>query len=231
MAQPRYLSKVLAAASATAISASQTPLGAGNLLINGGSASGGVATLDTQRIVLLTFAADETGHTFVVYGTSEGGQVIQESVAGAAATAVTTQNFKTITRISISAASAGAITVGTNGVGATDWQIVSSDLSPVNLGIGVTVSGTVNFTLQYTYDDPSGTYPNPATVTTSGYVNASRGNQITQFPTAWNLTALASKAVATDSSITFPITAYRLVINSGAGTAQAIVLPAGISGN
>lgn len=231
MAQPRYLSKVLAAASATAISASQSPAGAGNLLINGGSASGGVATLDTQRIVLLTFAADETGHTFVVYGTNDGGQVIQESVAGAAATAVTTQNFKTVTRISISAAAAGAITVGTNGVGATDWQIVSADLSPVNLSIGAAVSGTVNFTLQYTYDDPSGTYPNPATVTTSGYVNASRNNQLTQFPTAWNLTALASKAVATDSSITFPIAAYRLLINSGTGAAQAVVLQAGIAGN
>lgn len=231
MAQPRYISKVLAAASTTAVSASQAPSGAGNLLINGGSASGGVATLDTQRIVLLTFGADETGHTFVVYGTSENGQTIQESVAGAAATAVTTQNFKTVTRISISAAAAGAITVGTNGVGATDWQIVSGDLTAVSLGIGVTVSGTVNFTLQYTYDDPSGTYPNPAVVTTTGYVNASNKNQLTQFPTAWNLTALASKAVATDSTITFPITAYRLLINSGGGTAQAIVLQAGIAGN
>lgn len=231
MAQTRYISKVLAAASTTAISASQTPGGAGNLLINGGSASGGVATLDTQRIVLLTFAADETGHTFVVYGTNEGGQTIQESVAGAAATAVTTQNFKTVTRISISAAATGAITVGTNGVGASDWQIVSADLSPVNLAIGITVSGTVNFTLQYTYDDPSGTYPNPAAVTTSGYVNANRNNQLTQFPTAWNLTALASKAVATDSSIAFPIAAYRLLINSGTGSAQAIVLQAGIAGN
>jgi hypothetical protein len=213
--QPKYLTKVLVAASATAISASQTPAGAGNLLINGGSASGGVATLDTQRQVLLTFAADETGHTFVVYGTSDGGQAIQESVAGAAATAVTTQMFKTVTRISISAAAAGAITVGTNGVGATPWQIVSADMTPVNLGVGVVVSGTVNFSLQYTYDDPSGTYPNPAVT----------------FPTVWNLTALASKAVATDSNITFPIAAYRLLINSGTGTATATIVQAGIAGN
>lgn len=231
MSQPRYLSKILAAASATAISASQSPAGAGNLLINGGSTSGGVATLDTQRIVLLTFAADETGHTFIVYGTDDNGTAIQESVAGAAATAVTTQNFKTVTRISISAASAGAITVGTNGVGASPWQIVSADLSPVNISVGVTVTGTVNFSFQITYDDPSGTYPNPAAVTTSGYVNRSNANQLTQFPTAWSPTALASKAAATDAAITAPISAYRLLVNSGTGSAQAVVLPAGIAGN
>lgn len=212
--QPRYLSKALTAASATAVSASQTPLAAGNLLINGGSASGGVATLDTQRQILLTFAADETGHTFVVFGTADGGLPLQETVAGAASTATTTQFFKTVTRISISAAAAGAITVGTNGVGGTPWQIISADLTPINLGIGVVVSGTVNFTFQYTYDDPSGVYPNPAVT----------------FPVAWSLTALSSKAVATDSSIAFPVAAYRLLINSGTGTATATVIEAGIQG-
>lgn len=227
---PRYLSKVLAAASATAICASQTPLAGGNLTINGGSASGGVATLDTQRIVLLTFAASETGRTFVVYGTDDNGVSIQESVAGAAATAVTTQSFKTVTRISIDAASAGAITVGTNGVGATPWQIVSNAISPVNLGIGVTVSGTVDFTWQYTFEDPSGTWPNPATQTTSGYTNQRQPNTLTKFPTAWNLTALAAKSANTDSSMTTPIYAWRLQINSGTGTAQAVVVQAGIQG-
>lgn len=229
--KPVYLSKVLAAASTTAICASQTPSGAGNLTINGGSASGGVATLDTQRIVLFTFAADETGHTFVVYGTDDNGTTIQESVAGNSTTATTTQNFKTVTRISISAAATGAITVGTNGVGASPWQIISSDMTPSNLGIGCTVSGTVNFTWQYTFDDPSGTFPNPAAVTTSGYANASKGGALTQFPTAWSLSALTSKSSATDSSMTTPIYAWRLLINSGTGTAQAIVVQSGIAGN
>lgn len=213
MSQPRYLSKALTAASATAICASQTPLASGSLTINGGSASGGIATLDTQRQVLLTFAADESGHTFVVFGTAEDRSALQETVAGAAATAVTTQFFKTVTRISISAAATGAITVGTNGVGGTPWQIVNTDISPVNLGIGVNVSGTVNFTFQYTYDDPSGTYQNPNVT----------------FPLAWNLSALASKAVATDSNLSFPIAAYRILINSGTGTATASVIQSGIA--
>lgn len=225
MGIPKYVTKTLGAASATAISASQTPAGAGNLLINGGSASGGVATLDTQRVVLFTFAADETGHTFTVFGAADGGQQQQEVVAGAAATAITTQSFKTVTRIANSAAGAGAITVGTNGVGASHWEIVNRDTSPINLGIGISVIGTVNCTWQYTYDDPSGTNPNPLSVT-QGYQTTPSGPLIA-FPTAWSLSALTSKAAATDSAMTTPITAWRLLINSGTGTAQAIVVQAG----
>lgn len=213
MSQPRYITKILAAASATAVCASQTPGAAGNLTINGGSASGGVATLDTQRQILFTFAADESAHSFVVYGKDDNGVALQETVAGAAATATTTQFFKTVNRISISAAAAGAITVGTNGVGGTPWQVVNTNIGAFNLGIGVAVSGTVNFTVQYTYDDPSGTYPNPNVT----------------FPTAWALTALTSKSAATDSSITFPIAAYRLLINSGTGRATASVIQAGVA--
>ena len=227
MGQPRYVTKVLTASSPTAVCASQTPSGAGNMLINGGSASGGIATLDTSRQVLFTFAADETGHTFVVYGTSEGVPVMQETVAGTTAgTVATTQSFNTVSRISISAAATGAITVGTNGVGATPWQVVNRAVTPLNLGIGVTVLGTVNFTVEYTYDDPSGTYPNPATVT-QGYQVTGQYASLIQFPTAWSLSALASKAAATDSSITFPIAAWRLKVNSGTGTAQAIAVQSG----
>lgn len=229
--RPIYVSKVLAAADDNGICLSQTPLAGGNLTINGVLASGGVATLDTQRIVLFTFASDETGRTFVVYGTNDDGITIQESVAGAAATAVTTQSFKTVTRITIDAASAGAIIVGTNGVGATPWQIISNAMTPTGLGIGVAVSGTVDFTWQYTFEDPSGTYPNPSVQSDSGFVNPAQPNLLTKFPTAWNLTALAAKSANTDSSMVTPIYAWRLQINSGTGTAQATVVQAGIAGN
>lgn len=98
------------------------------------------------------------------------------------------------------------------GVGSTPWQIVSTDISPFSLGIGVLVSGTVSYTFEYTYEDPSGTYPHGT-------------------PTAWPLAALATKAAATDSSIAFPIAAWRLTVVSGTGTATACVIQAGIAGN
>lgn len=100
-------------------------------------------------------------------------------------------------------------------VGSSDWQIVNWDISPINLGIAVIATGTVNYSLEYTYEDPSGTYRNPVSGT----------------PTAFPLTALASKTATLEGSITFPIAAWRLTINSvTGGSAQAVVIQAGIQG-
>lgn len=103
--------------------------------------------------------------------------------------------------------------VSQTGTGSSAWQSVNWDISPINLGIGVIVTGTVSFTFEYTYEDPSGTYKNPASAN----------------PTAWPLTALATKAASTDSSITFPIAAWRITVVSGTGTAQATVIQAGVA--
>lgn len=226
--QPRPYVKTLAASSANNICLSQTPGAAGNLTINGSTASGGVATLDTQRQVLFTFAANETGHTFVVYGQSQSGGALQESVAGTTAgTVATTQNFYKVTRISISAAATGAITVGTNGVGATEWKIVNWHSAPENVNLSVVVSGTVNYTVQYTYDDPSGTYPSPTAVTTSGYVGPT--GVLIAFPTAWSIAGLTNLAANADAISSLSVAAYRLLINSGTGTATLTIQQAGIA--
>lgn len=143
-----------AAASANNICLSQTPGAAGNLTINGALASGGVATLDVARRVLFTFAGNETGKTFVVYGTDRNGVSITESVAGVnATTTYTVLDFKTVTQISISAAAAGALTVGTNGI-ASSAPVVLDANGPPQISLQVAVSGTINYTIQQTLDDP-----------------------------------------------------------------------------
>lgn len=214
MGTPTSVTKTLIAGDDDNISLSQTPLAGGNLTINGIAASGGVATLDTQRQVLLTFASSEAARTFGLYGTNDDGNTISEVIAGAASTAVSALNYKTVTRITIDAASAGAIKVGTNGVGSTQWQAADPWVAPFNISIGVSVVATVNFTIQYTYDrDPFGI-----------------ASPVVTPPVVWPLTALAAKAAATDSNITFPITAWRLTINSGTGSATAQAVQAGISG-
>lgn len=149
----KVITIALAAASANKISLSQTPLGAGNLTINGAAASAGVATLDAARQILFTFAADETGHNFTITGTNYNGQTQSEVVAGAASTAVTTLDYKTVTQIAISAASTGAITVGTNGVANSPPYIVDRFVSATNITAAVVVSGTINYSVQVSYDD------------------------------------------------------------------------------
>ena len=144
----------LAAASANNICLSQTPSGAGNLVINGALASGGVATLDIARRVLFTFAGNETSKTFVVYGTDRNGNSITESLAGVnATTTYTARDFKTVTQISISAAAAGAMTVGTNGIASSEPVVLDTN-GPPQISLQAAVSGTINYTLQQTLDDP-----------------------------------------------------------------------------
>ena len=215
MARPIYLTKALTSASTTAICASQTPLAAGNLLINGGSASGGVATLDTQRRVLLTFAGDETGRTFVVYGTNEGKQQIQETIAGTTVSAVTTLDFKTVTQISISTAAAGAITVGTNGVGSTPWQNVNYHLADINVGVSIAVTGTINYTAQTTMSDFwSPVNPTPGTAT--------------PIPVATDDPVLTGETASGDTNFDGPITGWRVTVNSGSGSLAIAGIQAGI---
>ena len=214
--QPLYVAKSLTGASANSIATTQTPGGAGNLTLNGSTVSGGVATLDTQRQVLITGNGNDLAVTFTVYGTIQGGTAIHETVAGGNAspyTVATTQSFLTVTRIAVSAATAGAVTAGTNGVGSSPWKLTNWHISPINIGLAVIVTGTVNYTVEYTYSDPTNTYPDPD-----------------GFPVPFPVTSLASKTATADSNIIIPVAAVRLTINSGTGSAELIILQAGIAG-
>lgn len=199
-------SKQLAADDADGIAQSQTPTEAGNLDLNGDLVVDGVAVLDTQRQVLFTFAADETGRSFVVYGTKQGGSAIQETVAGTADAAATQLNFLTVSRITIDAASAGAIQVGTNSTGSTDWQSVDLFTEPVNIGFSVSVNGTVTYSIEYTLDD----IQHPSIV-----------------PTVFDHGTVVDKTDAQAGTFVTPISYFRLTVSSGVGTATLTYAQAG----
>lgn len=202
----------MTAASANNIAQSQTPT-AGPLTLNGTTVVGGVAVLDTQRQVLITLTGTgEAGKNFVITGTDQSGVVISETIAGGAAgTFASVKSYKTVTSITISANATNALTVGTNTTGDSPWQIVNWHATPVNISVAVVVTGTVTYTISYTYDDPSRTYPSP-----------------NDPPTAFDVSALAAKSTTLDAAITQPIVALRLRITSGTGTATLIWLQAGI---
>ncbi len=145
----------LVAAAANNISLSQTPGAAGALLLNGSLVSSGVAVLDKPRRILFTFAADETGHSFVVIGTNWSGDTFTETVAGTTAgTVATVLSYKTITSITISAAATGALTVGTNGVADSQW-VRLDEWAPGPVALSCVVTGTVNYDIETSMDDPN----------------------------------------------------------------------------
>lgn len=203
--------KTLAAANANAIAAPQTPGGAGDLTLTATP-----VVLDTERQVLFTFSGDDSADTFVLYGTTAGGNAIQETIVGGTGTVVSTRMYKTVTRISISAAAAFQLTVGTNGVGASSWQLANYQISPANLSIGCVVTGTVNYTLQYTYDD-----------FWSVPLGQSQGNT----PVAYADAAITAATATKDTAINDPISGWRLLINSGTGSVTVSAIQAGIAGN
>lgn len=211
--RPISVSRILAAASGNNICLSQTPGGAGALVLNGSTVTGGVATLDAQRVVGITSAGNDTARTFVITGQDENGQVISESLAGPnIATASSVLNYKKVTSITVDAATAGAITVGTTGVGSSVAIPLDQYISPFNPTLAVEVTGTLNYDVQYTVDDPyAAAFLTTATVWTS-------------------VTALTAQTAYKDTSLAAPVSAVRLKTNSGGGTGKLIVRQPGIGG-
>jgi hypothetical protein len=145
----------LAAANPTAIALSQTPA-AGNLTLNGALVnSRGVAVLDTPRNIVLASTGNNSNTTFTIFGTDWAGGPISESLVGGNIGSVTSVlSYATVTRIASSAASVAGLTVGTGTTAYSQWARTDSWASP-QLGLQAKVTGTVNFTLQFSMDDPN----------------------------------------------------------------------------
>lgn len=220
----RTLQFALATASANNIAQSQTPGGAGNLTLNGSAVSGGVATLDVARRVLITTTANETAKTFTITGTDRAGRTITETMTGPNnTTGFTLQDFKTITQIAVSAATTGALTVGTNGVGSSRWIGLNYLVQQFEVSIRVkVVSGSVTYTIEKTNDDLMGAY----TPGNSGPVFVQAVLPAIVFPDP----LLSQYTISGETNISSPCTAVRATIVAGTGTIDLAVLQAGVRG-
>lgn len=96
-------------------------------------------------------------------------------------------------------------TVSQTGVGSSTPIVMNTNISPFNVGFGVIVTGTVNYTVQHTFDDPA-----------------------TGFSTWFSHPTAASLAANADGNYAFPVTGIKVLVNSGAGTAQLKLVQAGI---
>lgn len=221
MANTSIFTKSLSVAgSANNIATSQSP-GAAAVTLNGSTVTGGVATIDTYnaatnsapgRRVLITSGGNDSGINFLITGTLASGAVVVDTVAGTSgSTSQSNLDFVTVTNVIGSAAVASTVIVGTNGVGSSEWKTWNFMITPpLNLAWQVElVSGAVNFTVQYTYDDPNNL---PAGVA---------------FPLAIN-TVEGALAATTDGTISTPIIATRVLVNSGTGVIRMRQVQAGI---
>lgn len=96
-------------------------------------------------------------------------------------------------------------TVSKTGVGSSSAIVMNTNVSPFNVGFGVIASGTVNYTVQHTFDDPA-----------SG------------FSTWFSHPTVASQTANADGNYAFPVTGIKVLVNSGSGTATLKLVQAGI---
>jgi hypothetical protein len=140
----------LASAVTNNIATTQSPGTAGKLTLNGTLITGGVAILDKPRQVLITTA---TAISFIITGTDWAGSPISETVTNSGSSVASVLSYATVRSITNSAAGT-SITVGTNGVADSPWiRFDEYDFGPTS--IQTTVSGTVNYTVFLTNDDPN----------------------------------------------------------------------------
>jgi len=96
-------------------------------------------------------------------------------------------------------------TVSKTGVGSSSALVMNTNISPFNVGFGVVVAGTVNYTIQHTFDDPS-----------------------VGFTTWYSHPTVASQTANADGNYAFPVTGIKVLVNSGTGSATLNLIQAGI---
>jgi hypothetical protein len=96
-------------------------------------------------------------------------------------------------------------TVSKTGTGSSSALVMNTNISPFNVGFGVVVTGTVNYTVQHTFDDPG-----------------------VGFTTWFNHPTVESQAANADGNYAFPVTGIKILVNSGGGSATLNLIQAGI---
>ncbi len=208
--RPVIQSRSLATADPNGIFEDQQIGGAGDLTLDGNLVTGGVAFFDVQRQVVLGSAGNLSTIDFTITGTDEQGRVISETIAGPSAGDVVTQlDFFTVTQVAVSAAVGTDVDGGSNGVGGSIPIPVDQYLAPTNIGLGLTVSGTVDVTVQHSFDDP---FADPSAIPVWFDNDAAE---------------LVNASTNQDGNFAFPPRMLRLLTNSGTGTAVFTVIQAG----
>jgi archaellum component FlaF (FlaF/FlaG flagellin family) len=92
------------------------------------------------------------------------------------------------------------------GAGSTTPFVMNTNTTPFNVGFGVIVTGTVDYTVQHTFDDPA-----------------------VGFTTWFPHPTIAAQATNKDGNYAFPVTAIRITVNSGGGTVTFKLIQAGIA--
>ena len=160
-----------------------------------------------QRPVVLTSTQNLSAISITVAGSTYSSLAVSETLSGPNNNSVTTtQAFMTVNSIT-SPSTMTSIRVGFDTTGTSRPFIPNAYNTPADIGMQVNVSGTINYTVQSTYDDVQ----KPGTQT-------------------WFSSATMSGTASSQGSYTVPPKAIRIVVNSAGNTGGLtfIVNPTGV---
>lgn len=111
------------------------------------------------------------------------------------------------------------VTYTQTGTGSTPWVALGGNLTPAGISIACHVTGTVNYTVEYTYEDVNYS-PN------SRYAYVVDNPSVTVYPD----NTVAGQTVDAVATALTPVWAARVTVNSGGGSVKATFVQAGIAG-
>lgn len=109
-----------------------------------------------RQVTITSGGGDESGKTFVITGLDANGSPQSESILGpsAASTVTTSAYFQSVTSVTVSAETAGLITIGMTQTATSPW-VRLDDFAPPHTSIQCSVRGSVTYTVQSSLDDPN----------------------------------------------------------------------------
>lgn len=96
-------------------------------------------------------------------------------------------------------------TVSKTGAGSSSAIVMNTNVTPFNVGFAVIVDGTVNYTVQHSFDDPA-----------------------VGFTTWFDHPTVTGQSTDQDGNYAFPVSGIKVLVNSGGGTATLKLIQAGI---
>lgn len=201
-------SEAVTGANTSSVSTRKVFVNVTRVAISGAAAAGvtvgpnGTATMDKPRRVLITSGGNDSSITFAVYGTDWNGNPISDTLTGTnGSTVQSLYDFATLTAVWPSAAVATTVIVGTSGV-ASSRPIFFDGFTNSPTAIQADVTGTANFTVQQTLNNPNDI----------GYANTTWVNH----PDS----ALAAATATAQGNYAYLPFMTRLTLNSGTGSVR-----------
>jgi hypothetical protein len=136
--------------------ANASVIAAGQVVAANGLFTLASTTMDTPRKLLITSSGNDTGVTFTITGTTFAQSITTETILGSSGgTVLTVTDWATITSVMVNAGTS-TVSLGTSAatpggsawIKLDSWALASSFIQCV-------VSGTMNYTVQTTNDDPN----------------------------------------------------------------------------